>query len=396
MPLLAHEHLSDSEFLAQQLRTYHLELPTRLLSYRYETEILAHTTKTTNMQLDASFEKYAQTKYEYLNFSPYFNTKFLLNPQKVRSYHVQNKFCSSDTGKLITFTAQDNTKVRATYFDRQSDVLVIIGPGFTNEREKLSPFIHIFDRYDLVLFDYRGHGYDPEKWDFNFFSRSFGVNPSQTHLGLAEEQEVFALVKGMKSQKDYSKVVGIGICYSAMIFAKAASLQKDLFTHLVLDGCWFSLETFTTRLSHDLKLIPNPQHGGWKNFILTQMAWGRNMLISTAQSILGVKFQSLSSLDFLPHLPPDLPLLFFHGKNDLMISRHEFELMWSATACNKKLAVITSNPHVRNHFKQKELYKCVVELFVSEPFERCVSCLENFQNYIDLETKSMHNLKAKT
>ncbi len=385
----------NQEFLHQKLKEYYLQAPEKLFSYTYPTEVYSPILEK-SFALDAAIENIAKAKHLQLNNSPFFNIKFITNPEKTRAYHLKPKVFKSDVGKLVSFTTADGITLQGTYFNRNSDKLIIVGPGFTNEREKMSPFIHIFAEYDVLLFDYRGHGHkkmkfaDPSTWNFNIFRHLFGVDPSQVRLGLEEEKDIFAVVDSMRQRKKYTQVVGVGICYSALIFAKAASLRHDLFTHLVLDGAWFSLESFTTRLSHDLKMVVTPQRGGWQNFWLTKQEWGRDLIKSLAETLFRVKFKSIAMLDYLPHLSPDLPILFFYGKNDLTISRHEFEIMWQATSCKEKTVVITSNPHVWNHLKQKELYKLIVgDLFVNLPHNSFIACLQDKDRLIAHEASIM-------
>ena len=94
-------------------------------------------------------------------------------------------------------------------------------------------------------------------------------------------------------------------------------------------------------------------------------------------------------LDFLPHLPEHLKVLFFHGKDDLMISRHEFEIMWTTAPVKEKTAIITSNPHVWNHLKQKEFYKLTCDLFLNLPHSEFVDCLYDKQKLITHEAEQM-------
>ena len=70
--------------------------------------------------------------------------------------------------------------------------------------------------------------------------------------------------------------------------------------------------------------------------------------------------------------------------------------MWNATATKKKAAIVTSNPHVWNHLKQKELYKLLIyDLFLQLPYEEFIACLQDKDRLIAWQTSSLveHNTK---
>ncbi len=51
----------------------------------------------------------------------------------------------------------------------------------------------------------------------------------------------------------------------------------------------------------------------------------------------------------------------------------------------KKIALITNNHHVRNHFKQKELYMLLCNLFLELPHELFVPIIQNVQSIAEHE-----------
>jgi len=81
-------------------------------------------------------------------------------------------------------------------------------------------------------------------------------------------------------------------------------------------------------------------------------------------------------LDYAPKIK-NASILMFYGKNDYMVTRNEFEQLWNALSGIEKTAIITSNPHVRNHLKQKELYKMICDLYFQLPQEEMIACLRD-------------------
>ncbi|MCK4651166.1 hypothetical protein KAT08_03270 [Candidatus Babeliales bacterium] len=392
----------DYFYIKERLRYYNLIPTCTPPSYKYKTEILCGTS-IESFKLDPKIERFAKSQNLRLNHSIFFNLNFLKKTKKVRLYHLKPKHFKQNVGQLLDVKTEDGKTISCTYFDRKSDKLLIIGGGFTNERELMSPFIDMFIDYDIILFDYRGHGYhqinflDIFSGKLNLTKILFGANTKISMIGAVEEKDVFAVVDNLKKVKNYKQTIGLGICYSALIFVKAATIRQNeqkekLFDKLILDGCWLSLENFIEKLMEDPKKICSPQKGGWKNNWIVKKRWFQKSLINIGQSLSSTKFNKISILDYLPKLK-NIPILYFYGKDDIVINRHEFEIIWNATKVKEKTVVVTSNPHVNNHLKQKELYQMICDLFIELPHEKFINCFQNknnlIQHYIDKLTSNL-------
>ena len=131
----------------------------------------------------------------------------------------------------------------------------------------MSPFVAMFPDYDVVIFDFRGHGYRPfsitdtETWPLSLTKVGFGIDGSLVTFGLNEDKDVFAVVDGFKALKQchygkaYKNVFGLGVCYGALIFLKTLSVYPGIFDKLVLDGCWLSLPLYIDKVTADLKTL---------------------------------------------------------------------------------------------------------------------------------------------
>jgi pimeloyl-ACP methyl ester carboxylesterase len=263
----------------------------------------------------------------------------------------------------------------------------------------MSPFIDMFDDHDILLFDFRGHGFIPfsllnvETWPKSIAQLipGFSINPKDITLGKEEDRDVIALVKAFKKRKQYEKVNGIGICYGAFILLKAASEYTGLFDKLILDGCWLSLPLFIEKVKKDVKTIFDPQRGGWAENSLLSKKCNLDKIEWLVVNILGLKLHAISLEDYVEKLT-HTELLFFHGKNDLMIYRSEFETLWNKLGPVNKTAIITSNPHVRNHWNQKELYAQICTLFLSLEHEQFQDCLKSPTQLAHFYTRSIQNI----
>lgn len=356
------------------------ELPATPFSYAYQTEVAINDKP--GVELPAKVEQLAKACFGYLNLSLFFNVNFILNANNVRT--EQKKRLNTT---FFTATTVDGQTLSCTYIDRKSNNILIVGPGFTNNRELMAPFVAMFDSYDVVLFDYRGHGYNndaqwlaPSTWELSLSKYLFGVNAKKTTLGAKEDLDVLAVIEKVKSMKPNSKIHGLGVCFSTFIFLKVAAQYPGAFDKLILDGSWTIFKEILDKLKKDPKLICTPQNGGWKNHYLFKRSFVQRMFEPLAYWLMGFRLPDLSIFDVLKQGQEALkntPILFFQGKNDLLIARSEFEDLWNALPCSSKATILTSNPHVRNHWKQKELYKLIGEAFIELPFQTFSEILFN-------------------
>ncbi len=382
-------------------------------------------------ELSPQLERWASKEFASLNQSIFYDTNFIVNSERVRERHLKYGHDKRNKGEKVSFKTSDGVMISCTYFDRNSDRLMIIGEGFTNEREKMTPFLSTISDCDIVLFDFRGQGYKPTKFitpvffgaalasyvlfnallkqdpaaadqsklfnkrtgknlalsgvtallisalgvnPFNWSARlsqmTFGINSNLLTLGEKEELDVLAVADGFKKKKEeqtgkeYKQVYGLGICYGAFVFAKTEAMYPKTFDKLILDGCWHDLPSIIAKLKKDLRMLCVPQRGGWSKVWPLSRPWCQDVVQVLARHVWGIKFDGNITLEnYLPILT-DTPILYFHGKDDLMVPFNEFTEIWKKTASGKKTVILTSNEHVINHLKQKQLYKVLSELFL--------------------------------
>ncbi len=393
----------------------------------------------TAFKLDNRVEPIAKIINSYLDKSLYFNTDFLLDVKRVRKFHTSKKKSKAcNVGTIYRVTTADNKRLGCTYFNRNSDKLLVVAGGFTNERELMSPFIDMFPDFDIVLMDWRGHGFNPKATVINPVQHAFSIAPKEITFGEKEHLDVFAVVEAFRLLKKfntngvgYDEVFGLGVCYGAFVFTKAASLaerlqfglpaelcgngkklshaeeelihlrhalkksgqsykeiaEHGLFDKLILDGCWLSLPLFVEKIKNDVATLVNPQTGGLSKHWLFSKAGFKTALDFIATHVVGLQHHSeIDLLDYVPTLTKT-PLLFFSGKDDYMIRRHEFETLYNAIPNPEKTVVLTSNHHVRNHWKQKEVYKLVSDLFLLFPHDQFIGYLQNPELIVNYNTQ---------
>ncbi|MCK4265204.1 hypothetical protein KAW80_02480 [Candidatus Babeliales bacterium] len=331
--------------------------------YDHETFILAND-ESQSYKLKSEIRKTAEQLNIALNGSKFFDTTDICNTP------LTHQNLLKQGAREIIIKTEDNIELFCMFFDRKrknNDRVVVIGPGFTNEKEKMAPLAYTHIDSDVLIMNFRGHGNKGPS--LNPIKKTLGID-SAVRLGGEEEKDVFAVVKHLRnlSGKYYKQIVGHGICYGALIFAKSQGVKESqgevLFDKLILDGTWKSLNGFKEKIINDPMLIVNPQKGGASNSVkwIFGKSWFNKSLQHIIEKTCKIKFDDLDVTNYLKHIK--IPVLFFYGKDDKTIYRNEFEAIWNSTASQQKIACITSIEHVWNHLKLKEFYKLMSELFI--------------------------------
>ncbi len=409
--------------------------------YDYKTAVVNGSQQ--GFRLDDRVDQVAKIINRDLDQSMFFNTEFVKDVKKVRKYHVSTKkSCKENIATLHWASTADQVRLGCTYFNRNSDTLVVVAGGFTNEREMMTPFVDMFPHYDVVLMDWRGHGFNPEEFVIDPIQRIFAIAPRDITFGEKEHLDVFAVVEGFRARKKlhnngagYAHVYGLGVCYGAFVFAKTAALtervrfglpdalkshnpkminaaerelshldhqlknykeirEHGLFDKIILDGCWLSLPLFVEKIQNDFATLVNPQTGGFSKHWFFSRSGVKKAIDFIAARVIGIQHHSdINLLDYVSTLTKT-PLLFFFGKNDYMIRRYEFETLYNAIPAPDKAVIVTSNHHVRNHFKQKELYKLAADLFLHLPHDQFIEYLQSPEKIVEYNTQHFLNACA--
>ena len=356
-----------------------------ILSFIFSSLIFAETvirTSSKDFFLDTEIETIAKKINPELSKSKYLDRKFLRNTKFVRNYNIE------DGGELFTVVTDDGFELKGTFFNRNSDKLIIIGTGFCDPRERKSVFIDMFPLDDVVFFDKRAEGCD-HTIDFSFCDagswrstlavKLLNVNTEFETFGIREHEDIIKVVDHFADQKKYNQVVGLGLCYSAVLFTKVAFERPNLFTKLILDGCWLSIDNLIDKyLKHGRRMLPFLQTPEYLNWALLDREWFKYFAAHmVAKKIFGLQFDQ-SHLSILDHLPSvNIPILFMHGSQDIFTTSEEFEIIWESVKSENKVAWVTQNAHARNHLLQPELYKLICELFINHSIQDFSFYLQN-------------------
>jgi pimeloyl-ACP methyl ester carboxylesterase len=319
--------------------------------------------------VDSLILKDAYQENRYLNESILFYTKFLKDINWIRDFLYSPVF----NGQHSKTTTVDGEVIHYTHFNRGSNILLIIGGGLATQ-EMMSPFVQMFPRYDVVIFNHRGIEFDkasifnPFTWSYCMSSACVfeNLNGSKMTFGKAEENDVLAIIFDLFKKKAYDKVYGLATCYSAPIFIKTAIARPGIFDKLILDGGWMSttetLKRFITEVKERFKengfskIVPDP-----------------NGSLGGCVGWFGKKFSGINpeavNFNFTNYVQQlTVPVLFFHGANDAIVPNSEFINMWNQIPSTEKAVILTLSKHVNTHLKFKEFYKYSAEAFFDLPY----------------------------
>ncbi|MFH1832451.1 MAG: hypothetical protein ABH827_06685 [bacterium] len=264
----------------------------------------------------------------------------------------------------IILRTKTGLEIPALFFDRGSNVALVAGQALPAPKESMRVYAHLFDIYDVILFDYR--------WCHHYFSsllKSILLCSPTKRMLLDEEEEIYAALDYLKkheitrSQK-YEKIVGLGECYSDFLLAKiqADAIEKTgkgPFTHLILDSCWHSFKSMAESICNDPLLPISPQVGGAPGIVKKCM--GSSIVKWPVLKIIFTFLQDVCIEEYLVKL--DIPVLFIYGRNDLFVLKHHFESIWKAAGKEKRAVFLTPYCH-SNNLGNKPVYRFVCEQFV--------------------------------
>lgn len=298
-----------------------------------------------------------------LNESILFYSKFTDQREELRTFlRHPNHF----NGKYMQTNTSDGETIHYTYFDRGSGELLVIGGAFFNQ-EKMAPFVKMFNKYDLIIFNHRGVEYNPgggSIWSpicpCLFFD---GLDGSKVQLGRVEEKDVFAVVYDTFKIKNYKKVYGLALCYSAPIFIKAEIMRPGTFNKLILDGAWMHIEDVLKNYTM------NYSSGIFQNKSMI------DVYLWLGEKFSGIQYSKLK-FDFTDYVTKlDIPVLFMHSFKDRIVSNTEFSKLYSLVPSTKKAAVITKLGHIETYLKRKEMYKYLSLSFFDNDFDTFLNSL---------------------
>lgn len=123
-------------------------------------------------------------------------------------------FNATYTGEEISVTAEDGNVVPGSYFDMGSDTCVVLVHGAGGDRVSTYPLAQLYleKGYDVIAFDERGHGENPDE---------------KVTFGIQESLDVKALVRYAREERNNAQVIVHGQSMGGQTTAVYASNVKQ-------------------------------------------------------------------------------------------------------------------------------------------------------------------------
>lgn len=267
----------------------------------------------------------------------------------------------SETVLDFIFQTPTSKRVPIKLFLRNSNKLLILGPGYRTPKEKYIKYAQVFHDYDVVLFDF--------EWPcLSNITSNFLSAPIDT-MFLEHKQVVLSLVNHFKTvpHKPYDQIIGLGTSYSAMVFLEAQyegqQFKTKVFDKLILDSCPVTLADIVFQVVKRPSLMTGnacvtQKPGFWSNLLEA------TRIPALCQSIISYPVTT-DMCEVIASLDNQLPILFIHGKLDQLVPFSMFNKLWTASVSTRKIALITPLPHASNlNIQCPGTYKAVCDTFI--------------------------------
>lgn len=340
-------------------------------------------------QLSDNFNSTACAKHHQLiqDNKEFFNTQLLWDPAK--SQHLVEKL----GGISGSISLEAGTQINYTYFDRGSETLVVMAPGFGFTKEHLYPLVAMLNNVDVVCIDQRGHGNAenpatadiarPKTWlayaRDTLSHNLFKIYATKIGLGTVEVDDVISLISYMRKVKSFKNVYGLGMCYSAFIFSKAAATykqqtHKNLFDRLILYGALPTTQDLFSRLADAPKFVQKLVQKWTSTWapIIPVDTW-MEVVRSFGSGLVSTPHEALGQISSYLEQLSDIPVMIFQGAQDEIITRSEFMDIWSRLKNSCSFAFITPGGHLDAHLKTQEQFAEFLKHCIDDPIDRLKS-----------------------
>lgn len=290
---------------------------------------------------------------------------------------LEKKYCS---GKKITLKNK-GIPLETVFHNRNSDVLVVVAPGFNNFYKQFCPVLWIFNNADLVFFNFRGHFAPTQKTSYGFLNKYFPkyYNSSKTTFGLSEEEDVIAVANHFKKRKKYKKVIGFGFCFGAAMMAKAQAKDPNLFTELIFDSIWPNSKKLFDKILKSKTFLGKPSgtFGSWWSFCQNK-ACLQKITNNLKKSYFG--FNSIPTINICSSLKKiTIPTIIIYGMQDDLIDAEDFDKVWKALSnVSLKLAIVNQEKHLRSFLNERFIYRKIADEIMNDELNESFAL--NFMN----------------
>lgn len=217
----------------------------------------------------------------------------------------------------------DKIAIAYDHYKKGSDSVIIVCPGFYNSKENRwmrKTVDLIYPKYDVIIFDFRGHGKSGGKFTWT----------------AKEDKDVDAVVDYAKAQ-GYRQIGIMAYSLAAASAVNAASLRDDI-DSMVLISCPYSFNKIDYQF--------------WKPEMLSDLKdnieckWhGKGARVS---SLFLYKKKPLDSIVRIKKTA----ILFIHGDCDWVVNDYHSRKLYDAAKVRKRLEIIKGGLHAERLIQQ--------------------------------------------
>ncbi len=217
----------------------------------------------------------------------------------------------------FTLRSEDGTEIACELFRNGSDSIVVVCPGFYNSKDNRwmrKTGEMLIPRYDVLMFDFRGHGKSGGKYAWS-----------------SKEYMDVDAVLDFAASKGYKHTGIIGFSLGAASAVNAASGRTDI-DSMILISCPSNFNAIDFRFWE-----PGMFSDLWDNI---ESGWqGKG---ARSGNFFLAKMRPIDSIQKIR----DTPILFIHGDRDWVVKdRHSKKLFAASAASLKRLEIVKGGLH---------------------------------------------------
>lgn len=244
-------------------------------------------------------------------------------------------------GQEISAEAEDGNKVPGTFFDNDSDKLVILVHGAGGDRYCIYPLAeqYIKDGYDVIAIDQRGCGANPD---------------DKVTFGIKESLDVKAMVKYARTELNAEKVIVHGQSMGGQTVAVYASNvtpgTPEAADAVICDSPVPGMELMLNLMFGD---------GNTKSLLANYLTGTSKLYMKTAN---GIDYDDADTIEVVKN--DKIPTMIIVSDKDEVCLPQYVEEVYGNIACEKKEILHVDSAHIEGIFDDPEGYMNSVEEFL--------------------------------
>lgn len=231
-------------------------------------------------------------------------------------------------------TTSDHKKIAYHHYDFGHDKVIVVAHGFFDSKESLlmkKLKESLIDTYDLIMFDFRGHG------------KSNGL-----FTWTSKERHDLARILNY-AKKKYNKIGLIGFSYGAAVSIQILAEDKDIASFISVSAPYDSTKIDYHFWNLDLEndIFYNFGDGGKNKGVRPGPFW----------------LAKKRPIDLVDKLT--CPVLYIHGEKDWVTENYHSSKLYEKTKAKKKIAIIKNGSHAEFLLRKtkKETVKLIKDWF---------------------------------